>query len=130
MSAMSQPATLVFRIARAIGVAEGGYDADGNNLNNGSRPSRNCNPGDMTEDLIRVSKGTDGPFVVYECDADGWVNLYTQVQMWLDGKSAHANPASTIFDVSRFYTTTDQDAWGATVAQILEKPIETALEDC
>lgn len=107
-------------IARAIATAEGFYVA-------GSRPARNHNPGDMTADLIGKKIGDDSAFVVYGNDNDGWDNLYAQVNAWLEGTSAHAGPDSTIYDVSRFYTTTDQDAWAATVASKLGVDVNTAI---
>src|SRR5579885_1117433 len=88
---------IVPRFAQAIARAEGFYVS-------GSRPQRNHNPGDMTQDLIGKGIGRDGPFVVYANDQDGWSNLYAQIQLWLSGQSAFAGPDSTISDLSRFYT--------------------------
>jgi hypothetical protein len=110
----------VIRIAQAIAVAEGFYVA-------GSRPQRNHNPGDMTQDLIGKKVGTDGPFVVYGTDDDGWSNLYKQVEMWLGGSSSHANASSTISDLSTFYTTTDQASWATNVANYLGVSIDTSI---
>jgi hypothetical protein len=107
-------------IAQAIATAEGFYVS-------GSRPARNHNPGDMTADLIGKAVGKDGAFVVYANDSDGWANLYAQINAWLEGTSAHANADSTIHDVSRFYTTTDQDAWANTVASKLGVSIDTPI---
>ena len=110
------------KIAQAIAAAEGFYVE-------GSRPARNHNPGDMTADLVGKSIGKDGAFVVYANDDDGWENLYAQVNAWLEGKSRHAGPASTIFDVSRFYTTTEQDIWADNVARVLNVPSDTPLQE-
>lgn len=107
-------------IARAIAAAEGFYVP-------GTRPARNHNPGDMTADLIGKAIGKDGPFVVYANDDDGWENIYAQVNAWLEGTSAHADAGSSIFDVSRFYTTTDQDAWANTVASQLGVSADTPI---
>lgn len=108
------------KIAQAIASAEGFYVA-------GSRPARNHNPGDMTADLVGASTGTDGMFVVYDTDADGWNNLYAQVNAWLEGTSKHAGPDSTITDVAAFYTTTEQDAWAANVAASLGVSVDTTI---
>ena len=108
------------RIAQAIAAAEGFGVA-------GARPTRNHNPGDMTADLIGRSTGKDGAFVVYANDEDGWQNLYAQVNAWLEGTSRHAGPQSTIFDISRFYTTTEQDVWAANVAGVLGVDLDTQI---
>lgn len=112
--------SVTIKIAQAIARAEGFYVA-------GSRPARNHNPGDMTADLIGKSTGKDGMFVVYANDADGWENLYAQVNAWLDGTSRHANIDSTIAEISQFYTTTDQNAWAFTVASALGVDPDTSL---
>lgn len=110
----------VQKIAQAIAFAEGFYVP-------GSRPSRNHNPGDMTQDLIGKSVGSDGPFVVYASDDDGWNNLYTQIEMWLNGGSQHANSQSTISQISSFYTANDQTSWAANVANQLGVSIDTPI---
>lgn len=110
----------VQKIAQAIANAEGFYVS-------GSRPARNHNPGDMTQDLIGRSVGMDGPFVVYSTDEDGWANLYAQIQKWLDGNSSHATSDSTITQIAEFYTTTDQTAWAANVANQLGVSISTPI---
>jgi hypothetical protein len=120
----SDPATM---IAYAIGVAEGGYDANGNNLNNGTVPSRNHNPGDLTVDVNGTGSGTAGNFVIYSSDAVGYAALVYQVNEWLNGTSANAGPNSTIADVSEFYTTTDQSAWASNVANTLGVSVDTQL---
>lgn len=108
------------KIAQAIAYAEGFYVS-------GSRAARNHNPGDMTQDLIGRKIGTDGPFVVYSNDEDGWSNLHKQISMWLDGSSGNASPDSTISDLSEFYTTNDQTAWAANVANRLGVGLDTAI---
>jgi hypothetical protein len=115
----SAPAN-VQRIAQAIASAEGFFRA-------GTRPQRNHNPGDMTADLVGRGVGFDGPFVIYANDEDGWANLYAQVNAWLNGHSAHADAESTIFDLSRFYTANDQDAWAANVANAAGVSIDTPI---
>lgn len=114
------PQANVQRIAQAIAFAEGFYVP-------GSRPARNHNPGDMTADLIGKAVGMDGAFVVYATDDDGWNNLYTQIQKWLNGSSSHANSGSTITQISDFYTTTDQTAWATQVANQLGVSIDTPI---
>jgi hypothetical protein len=108
------------KIAEAIATAEGFYVA-------GSRPQRNHNPGDMTADLVGKATGKDGMFVVYDNDQDGWSNLYAQVNAWLNGTSRHAGPDSTIADISKFYTTTEQDIWAVNVAGSLGVPVDTTI---
>lgn len=120
VSSSGSPTDSVVKIAQAIAFAEGFYVS-------GSRPSRDHNPGDMTQDLIGKSTGTDGSFVVYATDADGWANLYAQVELWLNGGSAHANSNSTITQIAGFYTTTDQTAWAANVANQLGVSIDTPI---
>lgn len=127
-------ASLTVRIARAIAVAEGGYDASGRNLNNGSRPSRNHNPMDMTADLIGKAVGKDGPFVQYANDADGWENGYAQVNAWLNGSSRYHSADSSIADLAGLgsetgFTSTDQQAWADTVARVLGVSTDTALSE-
>lgn len=118
MSGVVQPN--VQKIAQAIAFAEGFYVS-------GSRPARNHNPGDMTQDLIGKSIGTDGPFVVYSTDDDGWSNLYAQIEKWLQGNSSHATSESTISEISSFYTTTDQTAWATNVANQLGVSVDTQI---
>jgi hypothetical protein len=110
----------VQKIAQAIAIAEGFYVA-------GSRPARNHNPGDMTQDLIGKSVSMDGPFVVYSSDEDGWENLYKQISLWINGGSSHATADSTIADISQFYTTTDQTAWATNVANHLGVSLDTPI---
>lgn len=116
----SSPSGAVQKIAQAIAFAEGFYVS-------GSRPARNHNPGDMTQDLIGKKVGTDGAFVVYATDEDGWNNLYKQVTLWLEGGSSHATAESTITDLSSFYTTTDQAAWATNVANKLGVSLDTPI---
>jgi hypothetical protein len=110
----------VQKIAQAIAFAEGFYVT-------GSRPARNNNPGDMTQDLIGKSTGKDGPFVVYATVNDGWANLYAQIELWLYGGSSHATSQSTITQIAGFYTTTDQSAWATNVANQLGVSIDTQI---
>lgn len=113
------------RIAQAIATAEGFYSP-------GSRPARNHNPGDMTSDLIGKSIGMDGPFVVFITDADGWNNLYAQVNAYINGTSRYHSSSSSISDLAGLgsetgYTATDQEAWANTVAQTLGVSVDTPL---
>jgi len=122
-----QSGTAASQIALAIGVAEGGYDANGNNLGNGTLPSQNHNPGDLTVDVSGNGTGSNAGFVVYPDDATGYAALEDQVNEWLNGTSANANSDSTIDDISKFYTTTDQSAWAANVAAVLGVPSSTPI---
>jgi hypothetical protein len=119
------------QISLAIGVAEGGYDASGNNLGNGSPPSVNHNPGDLTVDVNSTGMGTSGGFVVYPDDATGYAALDYQVNEWLNGTSANANADSTIDQISQFYTTDvppgAQAAWASNVAATLGVPSSTPI---
>jgi hypothetical protein len=112
----------VRKIAEAIAYAEGFYTA-------GSRPARNHNPGDMTEDLIGKAVGTDGPFAVYASDADGFENLYAQINKWLNGTSSHATADSTISDISQFYTADNQTTWATNVANRLGVSLDTPIKE-
>lgn len=110
----------VQRIAQAIAYAEGFYTS-------GSRAARNHNPGDMTQDLIGKSVNTDGPFVVFSNDEDGWSNLYAQINLWLTGDSHYASKDSTISDISEFYTTTEKGSWAVNVANRLGVGLDTPI---
>lgn len=125
VDATKKPATV--KIAQAIATAEGFYV-------DGSRPQRNHNPGDMTQDLIGQATGKDGPFVVYATDADGWECLYAQVNAWLDGTSRYHSADSSINDLAGLgsetgYSATDQRSWAATVATSLGVDGDTSLGD-
>jgi|SRR5215831_9299578 len=110
----------VQRIAIAIATAEGFYTQ-------GSRPQRDNNPGDMTQDLIGRSVGKDGPFAVFANVGDGWANLYAQINLWLSGGSAHATPDSSIADIAGFYTADNQTSWATNVANALGVSTDTTL---
>lgn len=110
----------VSRIAIAIATAEGFFTS-------GSRPQRNNNPGDMTQDLIGRAVGTDGPFVVYATPADGWANLYAQINKWLAGTSQNADASSTITEISQFYTADNQSSWALNVANSLGVSVDTPI---
>ena len=111
---------IVIGLARGIAKAEGFFVP-------GSRPARDHNPGDMTMDLIGKSIGRDGSFAVFSNDGDGWANLYAQIELWLSGRSAHANADSTITDISQFYTDTQQQEWAANVAASLGVSPDTPI---
>jgi hypothetical protein len=127
MSSGSSSTGSAHQISLAIGVAEGGYDANGNNLGNGTLPSVNHNPGDLTVDVNNTGSGTNNGFVVYADDATGYAALDYQVGEWLDGTSANAGPDSTIDQISQFYTTTDPASWAANVAATLGVPSSTPI---
>jgi hypothetical protein len=107
-------------LAQAIATAEGFYVA-------GSRPARDHNPGDMTQDLIGKGVGLDGAFIIYATDADGWANLYAQINLWLNGGSAHATASSTISDLSTFYTADNQSTWAVNVANAAGVSVDTPI---
>jgi hypothetical protein len=114
--------TITVMLAEAIARAEGFYVKE-------SRPARNHNPGDMTADLIGKSIGKDGSFVQYANDNDGWLNLYAQINAWLNGTSKHATAESTIDHIASFYTATEQDIWARNVANYLGVETSTAIGD-
>jgi hypothetical protein len=123
----TNPTTAVMLLGKGIATAEGFYFP-------GSRPARNHNPGDMTADLIGKSTGMDGAFVVYANDADGWQNLYAQIEKWYSGASAHAGADSSIADISQFYTTpgdsgNDQTNWAATVSSVTGSDPDAPISD-
>ena len=107
-------------IAQAIARAEGFYTP-------GSRPARDHNPGDITQDLIGKAVAMDGPFPVFANDQDGWANLYAQINLWLSGGSSRANAGTTIAELSQFYTADNQTAWAANVANALGVSIDTPI---
>jgi hypothetical protein len=116
------PATVA--LAQAIAAAEG-FNVPG------SRPARNHNPGDVTQDLIGKAVGIDGPFPVYATDADGWANLYAQINLWFSGGSAHATGDSTISQIASFYTTDSppgaQATWALNVANAVGVTVDTPI---
>jgi hypothetical protein len=120
---------LTVKIAQAIAHAEGFFVSDPN-----ARPRRNHNPGDMTSDLVGRGIGKDGSFIVFATDADGWANLYAQVNAWLNGTSRFHSGQSSIADLAGLgdetgYTSTDQVAWANTVAAKLNVSIDTSLAE-
>ena len=114
----SKPA--VDRIAEAIATAEGYFVA-------GSRPERNNNPGNLTDDFGYQTIGKDGSFPVFVNAAAGWAALKDQVRMMLDGTSRHYRPDMTIAEMAAVYTATEKDAWAANVARELGVSTETPI---
>jgi hypothetical protein len=108
-------------IAEAIADAEGFGPA-------GARPTRNNNPGDLKGNYAKIAVSSDAQgFDVYANVNDGWTALYRQVLLYLTNKSGVAGTDSSIYDLSRRYTTTDQDAWANNVASYLGVDINTKL---
>jgi len=112
----------VSRIAWAIARAEGFLVA-------GSRPKRNHNPGNLTQDLTGKAIGRDGLYVIYATDEDGLEALKKQVGLMLSGKSKVYKPTMTILEVAERYTTTEQEDWARNVARGLGVSIRTPLKD-
>lgn len=111
---------VIDKLSKAIARAEGFYVP-------GSRPARNHNPGNMTQDLIKKSIGKDDSFVIYANDADGFENL--RRQLWLVwGGSAYYNPTMTIEEFARVWTTTQQSSWASNVASALGVSVDTQLQ--
>lgn len=113
---------IVTSLAEAIAYAEGFFVS-------GSRPARNHNPGDLTVDTTGKGIGTDGPFIVYASNADGWEALKRQVTLMLTNASQIYNNQMTIREVAQLYTTTDQLAWATAVASRLGVSMDTKLSD-
>lgn len=114
--------TAIQRIAHAIATAEGFFVP-------GSRPNRNNNPGDLKGNYAGTAVGNDAGFDVYATPDDGWAALYRQVTLWLTNKSHVANQDTTLYELSRLYTTTDQDAWLNNVASQLGVDPSTSLSE-
>lgn len=112
----------VMRIAQAIANAEG-FNSPG------SRPNRNNNPGDLTGNYARTAISSDGPFDVYANASDGWLALYRQVNLWLSNSSNVASEDTTIAELSRLYTSTEQSSWAAHVASALGVSVDTPLSE-
>lgn len=112
-------------LANAIAFAEGFFTP-------GTRPARNHNPGDLTLDIGGNDihpLAFDGPYGVYQSDADGFADLQQQIILWLTGKSKVAGPSDTIYTLSRKYTTTEQDGWARNVSSYLGVSQDTKLSD-
>lgn len=96
-------------IARAIAHAEGFYVS-------GSFPSRNNNPGDITDSTTGVKK-------TFTTVDEGWVALKHQVSLILTGASHVYKPEMPIIQIASIYTlgkpdiaTPDVMGWANTVA--------------
>jgi hypothetical protein len=119
---------IIQKIAAAIAFAEGGYNLDGSNKNDYSRPSRNHNPGDLKGNFAGTAIGQDPQgFDVYANDSDGWNALYRQVTLWLTNRSAVAGSGSTIAELGVRYTTTQQAGWINNVSSALGVSPDTTL---
>ncbi len=117
---MTSP-SVVQKLAKAIAQAEGFFVES-------SRPKRNHNPGDLTRDLTGKGVGFDAIYVIYGNDEDGWEALRRQVSLMFHGSHIY-NPSMTIAEVSRHYTTTDQNAWATIVSEVLGVTVDTRLAD-
>lgn len=102
-------------VARAIARAEGFYVP-------GSVPQRAHNPGD----LKLSGRPTINGISVFDSDDQGWAALYRQLSLIVNGQSRY-NLDMSIDDMARTWTTTEQSAWAANVAQQLGVAPSTAL---
>lgn len=111
---------VIDKLSKAIARAEGFYVP-------GSRPAKNHNPGNLTQDLIKKSIGKDGSFVVFANDADGFENL--RRQLWLVwGGSAFYTPSMTIAEFASVWTATQQVEWAKNVASALGVSVSTQIQ--
>ncbi len=113
---------VVDRLADAIAWAEGFYVR-------GSRPERNHNPGNLTDDFGFPTIGQDGPFPIFATAAAGWAALKRQIEMMFDGSSAYYDSGMTIAELGAVYTATQQTEWALNVATRLGVPTTTRLID-
>lgn len=104
---------LVTRVSYAIAQAEGFYI-------DGSRPNRNHNPGDLTQDLTGKGVGVDSEgFIIYASDGDGFDALNKQVTNFFVGSSRY-NPSMSILQTAQVYAPKpNPGVWANLVAQYL-----------
>ena len=112
---------IIRKIAQAIAYAEGFHVP-------GSVPNRLNNPGDLTVDLTGKGIGKEGMYIRYATAADGWEALEKQVRLMFGGSRIY-HAGMSLFDVSRRYTTTEQDAWARNVASHLNVSVNTKLSE-
>jgi len=110
--------------AEGIALAEGFFVA-------GSRADRNHNPGNLTRDITNTAIGTDGMFMVYANDNDGWAALRKQVELILTNASGIYNSQMTLRQIAQKYASTstpdDQLNWAVNVASKLGIDIDTPV---
>lgn len=116
--------TAIQLFAEGIALAEGFFVA-------GSRAARNHNPGNLTKDITGTAVGTDGMFIVYANDNDGWDALRRQVELILTNASSIYNSQMTLRQIAQKYastsTPTDQLNWAINVASKLGIDIDTPV---
>lgn len=97
----------------------------------GSRAARNHNPGNLTKDITGTAVGTDGMFVVYANDNDGWDALRRQVELILTNASSIYNSSMTLRQIGQKYASTstpdEQLNWAINVASKLGIDIDTPV---
>jgi hypothetical protein len=110
--------------SEGIALAEGFYVT-------GSRAARNHNPGNITRDITNTAIGTDGMFMVYADDADGWDALHKQVSLILTDASTIYNSDMTLREIGQLYASTstpdEQLNWALNVASKLGIDIDTPV---
>lgn len=126
VASMKGVSDAVKALARAIATAEGFYVE-------GSRPKRNNNPGDLTQDTTGKATNKDAgegiTFMVYKTEQDGWDALYKQVSLMFSGKSSYYNSGMSILEVAQRWTTTDQIPWAQNVARALNVDYTAKLSE-
>jgi hypothetical protein len=108
------------RIGEAIATAEGFYVE-------GSRSSRNNNPGDLTVDLNGKGIAKDGMFIVYSNAADGFDALYKQISEWFAGTSSYISADMSITQAAQVYSPDGAGNWASNVAHYLGVSTDTPL---
>lgn len=113
----------VKQFAGAIAFAEGFWDRN-NNVIAANRPARNNNPGDF---LGVGDLGAEGGYAKYSTLDRGWMRLYLQLNLIVNGGSTFYSLDESISDMAYTYTATEQDAWSENVASYLGVSRDTPL---
>lgn len=108
------------RLAHAIARAEGYFVT-------GSKPKRNNNPGNITDDFGFPTLGKDGMFPIFTTPLDGWDALLHFMRLILSDRSHIYRSDMTIQEMAKHYTTTEQDIWANNVANALGVTVNTPL---
>lgn len=103
----------IWDCCQAIAVAEG-YGVDANN-----RPTRNHNPGDISDGASEFGADAGG-LTTFPNDQTGWTWLYNKVNASVNGQSITYPQQFTIGQIAQVWTGGDNAAgWAATVGKEL-----------